>query len=342
MNHFIKQSPITGLAGFGGGSSGLTVSGSAAGPVWYGNRVTVGGGYWNNGSGQAYTSVDISYYDITTSSNAADFGDMSRTNRPMDARASNGVRGVHCGGYSAALGTEDDIIDYITFATTGNATDFGDMTQVSTWVGGSDGSRAVIQGAHCNPCGSPWYTDTINYFSIDTTGNASDFGNQDIPRYSMGGCGEGIYGFSCGGHRPSRTDHVSRLVIQTTGDSTGYSELSVPRNNMSSTCGSTGRVLTSGGYTGSYSDIIDYFETENDSAASDFGDMIDDLSQAMMANNGTKASFNGGYNAGGGAYHLYIQYVDFDTTGNATDAGDLWTSNSVGIAGSGANSGNAS
>ena len=71
-----------------------------------------------------------------------------------------------------------DIIDYVDFMTTGNATDQGDL--ISVWrysSGASNGPRAVNIGGDNGQGGSNYYNDTIQYWSMDSTGQAQDFGN---------------------------------------------------------------------------------------------------------------------------------------------------------------------
>ena len=68
---------------------------------------------------------------MATFGNGTDFGDL------VDARgcrgASNATRGVMMGGYDG--GGMVNTIDYITIQTTGNAQDFGDLTQTTQQMG---------------------------------------------------------------------------------------------------------------------------------------------------------------------------------------------------------------
>ena len=66
--------------------------------------------------------------------------------------------------------TNRNIIDYITIGSTGNATDFGDLTTSDILRGGSNNTRAVFMG------GAP-SNDVIDYVTIGSTGNATDFGD---------------------------------------------------------------------------------------------------------------------------------------------------------------------
>ena len=64
--NYIKMSPLTGMVGYGGGATGITIGGGSGPILWYGDR---GVNSMNNG-----TNV-LDYIDITTPGNATDFGD---------------------------------------------------------------------------------------------------------------------------------------------------------------------------------------------------------------------------------------------------------------------------
>ena len=65
-----------------------------------------------------------------------------------------------------------NIIDYVTIASTGNATDFGNLTEGRGGPAAiSNGSRGVFGAGE-----DAAKLDTIDYITIDTIGNAVDFG----------------------------------------------------------------------------------------------------------------------------------------------------------------------
>ena len=78
-------------------------------------------------------------------------------------------------------------IDFVTMASAGNATDFGDIT-VGRYAAASssNGIRGVFMGGYMSPGAS---TNTIDFVSIATTGNALDFG--DLTQGSTFGAGSG-------------------------------------------------------------------------------------------------------------------------------------------------------
>ena len=86
----------------------------------------------NDGSNRNY----IDYVTMTSTGNAVDFGDLTLARRYIASMASS-IRGVFAGGYANPEGsTKNNNIDYVEFATQGNAVDFGDL---NTARGGAAG-----------------------------------------------------------------------------------------------------------------------------------------------------------------------------------------------------------
>ena len=85
---------------------------------------------------------------------------------------SNGTRGLFSGGGSSGTGYVNTI-DFVTIATTGNTTDFGDMTVTGMGVGANSNSIRGVFGGRTNPSKQ----QVIDFVEIATTGNAVDFGD---------------------------------------------------------------------------------------------------------------------------------------------------------------------
>jgi len=77
-------------------------------------------------------------------------------------------------------GTKYDDIDKINLASTGNATDFGNLTEVA--YTGSASASSVKAVMHLGYDSGDNKIDTINTVNIDSTGNATDFGNLSSAR----------------------------------------------------------------------------------------------------------------------------------------------------------------
>jgi hypothetical protein len=80
-------------------------------------------------------------------------------------------------------------MEYITVATTGNATDFGDFLVGGRRSAGTcgDGSRGLWSGGDQYP--SPGI-NVIEYITIATTGNATDFGDLSVGTSGHGTSGQ--------------------------------------------------------------------------------------------------------------------------------------------------------
>ena len=80
-------------------------------------------------------------------------------------------RGLIGGGYVS--GSPWKTISYITIASTGNATDFGDTTvKTQNMQGWGSSTRGFFAGGL-----SPGYRQNIDYVTVSETGNAFDFGD---------------------------------------------------------------------------------------------------------------------------------------------------------------------
>jgi hypothetical protein len=64
-------------------------------------------------------------------------------------------------------------MDYITIASTGNATDFGDLVSNMRPAGTSNKTRAIFMGGN----GDSGVVNVIQYIAIASTSNTTDFGD---------------------------------------------------------------------------------------------------------------------------------------------------------------------
>ncbi len=124
----------------------------------------------------------IDYITIMSTGNAIDFGDITSSYLVNMGGASSSTRAVWMGGGIAApTYAAQNVIDYSTIATLGNALDFGDLQEATKHTSAcSDPTRAMIGG------GSSGDTDLIQYITIASTGNSTDFGNLTVGRYGAG------------------------------------------------------------------------------------------------------------------------------------------------------------
>ncbi len=144
-------------------------------------------GVWGGGIAPGPTLDEIDYVTIASTGNALDFGNLSTDRRNIaSGGCSNQVRGVFAGGRRSPANANSDIIDYITIASTGNAQDFGDLSETKSGVGAcSSLIRGVFAGGY-----TPTILNTLEYITIASTGDAQDFGDLTIAAHSRAGCSD--------------------------------------------------------------------------------------------------------------------------------------------------------
>ena len=213
-------------------------------------------------------------------------------------------------------GSQSDIIDYIEIPTTGNATDFGDLTIARYGVAGcSSATRGLFGGGFA---GSTHY-NTIDYVTIATPGNATDFGDLTLARRYFDACSNATRGLFGGGQNSTPRNVIDYVNMASTGNAIDFGDLTVARYG-SGACANSTRAIFGGGYTGSISNIIDYVTIAITGNATDFGDLSVARQYMSGCSNATRGLFGGGDT---GSYSNVIDYVTIASTGNATDFGDL-------------------
>ena len=246
---------------------------------------------------------------------------IAKWNVPSSGGASGiawgGERGLIGGGLNADV-VRTNVIQYITIATPGNATDFGDLTVGRQELAAvSNSTRAVFGGGDI---GSSPVLDTMDYVTTATTGNATDFGDLAGVRQALAGCGDGTYGVFGGGDNYNyKQNRIHLITVESTGNASDFGDLSIARTKLAAVNDATYGVWA-GGDTGSISNVIDYVPMATTGNATDFGD----LSAAKENNTGvgdaTRGCFAGGNTSG---QFDTIEYITIATTGNTTDFGDL-------------------
>ena len=156
----------------------------------------------------------------------------------------------------------------------------------------------------------------LEYITITSAGNATEFGNLTAARSILAGCASGTRGVFGGGH--SSTNVIDYVTILTTGDATDFGDLTAARSQLSGLSNSTRGVFAGGN---GPVNTIDYITIASAGNATDFGDM-----QNARAAHGSCASPTRGVIMGGdqtGGYTDTIDYITIGSTGNASDFGNL-------------------
>ena len=147
-------------------------------------------GSFDESQGNTATAADagvkyMRYVTFSTLGSSQHFGELSWLSR-YGSGTGNSTRGICIQGSAVGTPVSTNSIDYITIATTGNGTDFGDLTverMITTST--SSQTRGVISGGQDKPSPHP-NSDVMDYVTIPTTGNATDFGNLTAARFGPG------------------------------------------------------------------------------------------------------------------------------------------------------------
>ena len=227
------------------------------------------------------THSDIDYVTISSDGGAYNFGSLTNTMQSC-ASLSNNIRGINGGGqFGSPANIKRNIIDFVTIATTGNASDFGDLTERRSHPGATSSStRGIWAGGYLDPLGN---RKVIDYITITSKGDAITFGELISGRYgsASGIISDGTRGFVAGGYiAPAYTNVIEQIVIATLGNSTDFGDLHVGASGAGNLypggCSNKVRGVTGGGATPSSKlDVIDYFTMSSAGNAVNFGALTD-------------------------------------------------------------------
>tara|TARA_R110002050_G_scaffold177112_1_gene310200 strand:+ start:633 stop:1595 length:963 start_codon:yes stop_codon:yes gene_type:complete len=181
--------------------------------------------------GSSSTNV-IQFVTIATTGNATDFGDLSGTRSTAGGLAST-TRGVVCGGIDGS--TRKDIMEYVTIASAGNVTDFGNLSQAKAYIEGgctSNSTRGLIMGGSR---GNDDTVDEVEYITISSTGDVTDFGNLSAGRMKGAAATTGDRAVIGGGQGDNTSDAVNIIeffTITSTGNATDFGDLAVAKTEL--------------------------------------------------------------------------------------------------------------
>jgi len=247
--------------------------------------------------------------------------------------AAAGARGVFWTGTQTHPDNDSNVIDYIDISTTGNATDFGDAhvkSRTSGACSNGETGRGVKGGGNFGvvTADTDRQMDDMEYITIDTAGNAADFGNltglrSQVAATSNASDDRGVW---AGGNLTGTgtLNIIEYVTISSTGNTTDFGDLTTVAQDHSATSNGTNErgVFFSGNRTSNYINIIDYITINSAGNATDFGDTLAGVSMTAACSNHTNERgicFAG--NTSGGHQDV-IQYVTINSAGNATDFGD--------------------
>ena len=238
--------------------------------IWYniGGCASATRGIWFPGYDQSTAVSTIFYITISSQGGLADFGDTLSKSRNHSGACSDSTRAVRAEGYNADLSTRTKTLEFITIASTGDSSNFGDLNRVVSDMAGSFASptRGFFGG------GKGPETNIIDFITIQSKGNAIDFGDLiDGTRAEGSGSANSTRGLFFGGSGPGSADTIQFITMATLGNATDFGNLS-GNIEAGGACASSTRGLYGGGSTPTKINNIEFVTIASAGNATDFGD----------------------------------------------------------------------
>ena len=279
------------------------------------------GVYGGGGISTPTNPANIAYIDVQSQGNTTKFGDLTTSNRVWIHGFGSSTRAIWSGGGNTGGSNTANTIDFVTIATTSNATDFGDATVAAL-------ARASLSNdtRGLSACGfiSPANINTIDFVTVATTGNASDFGDATVARRGVARMGSSTRGIFAGGMTPSASDVMDFVTIASTGNAQDFGNLVVAARHDSQGCSNGTRGIIAGGNTPSGDvNTIQFVTIASAGNASDFGDLQQTMEACGSLDNSIRGVFSGSYTPSLNT----MNFITIATTGNALDFGDNTESN---------------
>ena len=285
----------------------------------------------------------IEFITFANTGSAEDFADL-HTATEKAGSGNNHVRALYGGG---AAPSTTNAIGFYELASSGNSIDFGDLTRSDSYMSGNSSNTKVFFGG-----GSPGNVDTIDDVTIASLGNATDFGDLTAAREALSGTGNMQRGIFAGGWDGSPSNVIDYITFSSRANAIDFGDLTVgrgygdyatsqsnsgieefqprapelysPTGTVVSRGGGAGDICILGGGESPSPDIsMESIQISILSNASDFGDLITTPIHDLY---GSTASAERLLFLGGSGPSNVIQYVEFDSKGNAADFGNLTAS----------------
>jgi len=189
-----------------------------------------------------YETTNMEYVTIASTGNGTSFGNLTRSVFGGGSAAGNTTRGIIAAGACNGGNNYTDIIQYFTWGTSGNTTNFGNASLQLAAHNGSSSSTRMVYGGGFGVNGVQ--RSQIEYVEIATTGNATSFGNMTVGRTGSGSTSNKTRGLFMGGAdsgtwTPKNT--IEYITIATTGNGTSFGNITAgAREWIGATSGSHG------------------------------------------------------------------------------------------------------
>ena len=174
-------------------------------------------------------------------------------------------------------------------------------------------ARGIFQGGQV-----PGNTNTIEYITIGSLGNGTDFGDMTVARQYRTSVSSSTRGVTAGGD--PTTNIIDYITISTLGNAKDFGDLFTGRYG-SGGCSSGVRGVWAGGFPGSTAvNTIDFVTIASTGNANDFGDLTAGRGYLTGCGSPSRGLFAGGITP---TRLNTIDFITIASMGNAFDFGDL-------------------
>jgi len=212
-----------------------------------------------------------------------------------------------------------------------------DSSKMEVWIGDKwmivatsspnldGGARGIVMG------GNPG-TNRIDFLTISTTGDATEFGDL-LTASNLGASGGSRTRGICVIGTPSHSDKLEFITIASTGNAQDFGDQSHSNHKRNiSNGGSETRMIIAGGVFGTnpytYYNSMEFVTIASTGNTVDFGDMTEGRTNPFTASSPTRFVTMGGYKGSSPNASDVIEFVTTASTGNSQDFGDLEEGNS--------------
>jgi hypothetical protein len=211
--------------------------------------------------------------------------------------------------------------DYVNVSSTGNAINFGNLTQTGGAYRTACASRT--KGVFFNAQNSTGVDKII----IASTGSAASFGAAPNDYNQAASVSNSVKGFRVGGSDAGVTyDNIYQIIFESEGEYVDFGNLVGGRLTFQGVNSSTRGVFAGGRSspgTPTAMNNIDYFQMATAGNSADFGDLSQAVRGVLPSCNSVRGLFAGGTNPSPSITTNAIEYITIATLGNSIDFGDL-------------------
>ena len=290
-----------------------------------GSRGLIVGGY-SAGAPNSGRLNNIEFVTITSAGNSQDFGDLTSVGRSSTGSCASRTRGITMGGFDESAPAYRDIIDFVTISSTGNATDFGNLTiNRQPCCSFSNATRGCCAGGYAiAPLISPNQNmTTIDFVTIAAEGNAVDFGDMTIAYRSRDSVQSPTRGIMAGGYASSgdESNVIDFVITASTGNAQDFGDVTNKTSYAQNGYGSSTRgvfPLSSGGGPNYVCDSLDFITLSTLGNTVDYGDLTTNRAVACTFSNSTRGILV----AGATPDSDDIDYNNIATGGTSVDFGE--------------------